>query len=197
MENGLFEIKIVLIGDTGVGKSSIMLRYVADNFKEDSDSTIGTSYMGKIVSVKDSMVKVNIWDTAGQERYHSLAKMYYKDADAAILVYDITNSESYYGMLNWYEEIKENGGQDITIAIAGNKEDCFEHETVSSEEVNEFADQIAAFYIKTSAKSNIGIEQLFKCIIEKVYRINHKSLSSRKSFSVTKTNKNKKGSCCT
>ena len=88
-------VKVVLLGDSGVGKSSIVLRFVADNFKADADATIGASYMGKMMQYYDKSIKFNIWDTAGQERYHTLAKMYYRDANAAIMVYDVTNPDSF------------------------------------------------------------------------------------------------------
>ena len=108
MQGTVPQVKVVLLGESGVGKSSVMLRFVTNNFKIEPDSTVGASYMGKILQFNEKMIKFNIWDTAGQERYHSLAKMYYRDADVAIIVYDITNSESFQGMKKWYNEVKQN-----------------------------------------------------------------------------------------
>ena len=159
--------KVVLLGDSGVGKSSIVLRFVADNFKADADATIGASFMGKMMQFNEKSIKFNIWDTAGQERYHTLAKMYYRDANAAILVYDITKPESLEGLKRWHEELKENGPKDIIKVIAGNKEDLVEQEAVSFEEVSAIAKQIGAACKKTSAKTNYGIEQVFKEIASK------------------------------
>lgn len=162
------QVKVVLLGDSGVGKSSLVLRFVADNFKNDADATIGASYMGKILQFNDKMIKFNIWDTAGQERYHSLAKMYYRDANAAIMVYDITKRDSFEGLKRWHKELQEFGPKDIVITIAGNKEDLVETEAISQEEVKEFASSIGALYRKTSAKTNYGVEQVFRDIATKM-----------------------------
>ena len=169
MEKPPLQIKIVLVGDSGVGKSSIALRYVTDTFKTDSEGTVGASYMGKIINLNDTLVKINIWDTAGQERYHSLAKMYYRDATAALLVYDITNSDSFNAVKRWYNELMQNSEENLIIAIAGNKEDLVDNETITYEEAMKFADSINAMYRKTSAKNNYGIEQIFKDIILSIF----------------------------
>ncbi|CAG9334898.1 unnamed protein product [Blepharisma stoltei] len=168
MQSGQAQIKVVLLGDSGVGKSSLVLRFVADNFKIDSDSTVGASYMGKSLQFNDKTIKFNIWDTAGQERYHSLAKMYYRDAQAAIITYDITKRESFEGLKRYYRELQEFGPKDIVINIAGNKEDLVETEAVPPEEAKEFASSIGAIYRKTSAKTNYGVEQMFRDIAAKV-----------------------------
>lgn len=168
MQKAPTQVKVVLLGDSGVGKSSLVLRFVADNFKVDGDATIGASYMGKILQFNDKMIKFNIWDTAGQERYHSLAKMYYRDANAAIMVYDITKRDSFEGLKRWYKELQEFGPKDIVITIAGNKEDLVETEAVSQEEAKEFARSIGALYKKTSAKTNYGVEQVFRDIATKM-----------------------------
>lgn len=160
---------MVLLGDSGVGKSSIVLRFVADNFKGDEDATIGASFMGKMMQFNEKSIKFNIWDTAGQDRYHTLAKMYYRDAQAAILVYDITKSASFHGLKRWNEELSENGPKDLIKVVAGNKEDLVEAESVNPAEACEFAEEIGAIYKKTSAKTNYGIEQAFKEIASRVY----------------------------
>lgn len=162
-------LKVVLLGDSGVGKSSIVLRFVADNFKGDEDATIGASFMGKMMQFNEKSIKFNIWDTAGQDRYHTLAKMYYRDAQAAILVYDITKTASFLGLKRWNEELSENGPKDLIKVIAGNKEDLVEAETVNPTEVREFAAEIGASYKKTSAKTSYGIEQVFKEIASSIY----------------------------
>ena len=169
MSKAPIQVKVVLLGDSGVGKSSIVLRFVADNFKSDAEATIGASYMGKILQFNDKMIKFNIWDTAGQERYHSLAKMYYRDATAAIIVYDITKRDSYEGLKRWHKELTENGPKDISIIIAGNKEDLVQAEAVPPEEAMGFARSIGAQYKKTSAKSNEGIEQVFRELAGKMF----------------------------
>ncbi|CAG9328688.1 unnamed protein product [Blepharisma stoltei] len=156
------QYKIVLLGDQGVGKSSIVLRFVKDDYNEEQNATVGASYTGKILQVNDKIIKFNIWDTAGQERYQSLAKMYYRDANAAIMVYDITKRSSFEGILRWYKELKEFGPKNIVICIAGNKEDLVEMEDVQPSEVKELAKSIGAIYRKVSAKTSYGVEQMFK-----------------------------------
>lgn len=169
MNKAPVQVKVVLLGDSGVGKSSIVLRFVADNFKSDGEATIGASYMGKILQFNDKTIKFNIWDTAGQERYHSLAKMYYRDANAAIMVYDITKKGSFEGLKKWQKELADFGPKDIAIIIAGNKEDLVESEATSPEEAKAFAKSIGALYKKTSAKTNYGVEQIFRDLAAKLF----------------------------
>ena len=196
MDKPPLQVKIVLLGDAGVGKSSIVLRYVTDSFKTDADGTVGASYMGKIVNFNDRLVKLNIWDTAGQERYHSLAKMYYRDANAALLVYDITKHESFDGMKRWYNEVKQNSNPDIIVAVAGNKEDLIENETITQEEAVNFADSINGIYKKTSAKNSYGIDQLFKDIVFGVFPEICQKSQSKSSLILEKDIKKKKNNCC-
>lgn len=197
MEKAPIQLKVVLLGDAGVGKSSIVLRYVTDNFKTDADGTVGASYMGKILTINDTMVKLNVWDTAGQERYHSLARMYYKDADAALLVYDITKHDSFDGMLRWHKEVVENSKSNIVIAVAGNKEDLIDYETVALEEINSFVKSINAVFKKTSAKSNHGIEDLFNEIIYRLHpEIKNKPTNKPSIKLENQESKSKKKGCC-
>ena len=162
MQRNHVQAKVVLLGDSGVGKSSLVLRFVADSFKADGEATIGASFMGKVLQFVDKSVKFNIWDTAGQERYHTLARMYYRDANAAILVYDITVPESFQGLRRWHEQLVEHGPKDIIKVIAANKDDLIDKEAVPIEEVKEFAKQVGAIFRKTSAKTNYGVEQIFR-----------------------------------
>jgi len=201
MSRNPVQVKVVLLGNSGVGKSSIVLRFVADNFKADAEATIGASYMGRMLQFNDKMMKFNIWDTAGQERYHSLAKMYYRDANAAIMVYDITNPESFQGLKRWHSELQEFGPKDIIVAIAGNKEDLVETEMVSQQEAQQYAQSIGAIFKKTSAKTNYGVEQLFKEIATKICPDIETAApqARRETVSLKKTepsDTNKKKGCC-
>lgn len=162
MQANKVNLKVVLLGDSGVGKSSIILRFVADNFKADADATIGAAYMGKIMQFSGKSIKFNIWDTAGQERFHTLAKMYYRDANAAIIVYDITKADSFEGLKRWYEELSQNGPRDLVKLIIGNKEDLVATEVVSPTEVAAYAKSIGAVFKKTSAKTSTGVESVFR-----------------------------------
>ena len=156
--------KVVLLGDSGVGKTCIIARYISGNFNENTTSTNGASYASKIVTYNklEKSLSLDIWDTAGQEKYKSLTKFFYKDAAIAILVYDITNKSSFENLKDyWYKEIQNNSGVNMVMGIAGNKCDLYEQECVSEEEAREFAKEIGALFGLTSAKSNTGVEKLF------------------------------------
>lgn len=155
------EVKVVLLGDTGVGKSSLVLRFVTNNFKPYSESTIGASFMSKLITVNSKPIKFQIWDTAGQEKYHSLAPMYYRGAAAAILVYDITRSSTFKTLQTWVEELKSKGPKDIALAIAGNKADLEENREVDRNTAFEYAERIGAIYLETSAKEDLNVQKIF------------------------------------
>lgn len=155
------EVKVVLLGDTGVGKSSLVLRFVTNNFKPYSESTIGASFMSKMIMVDGKPIKFQIWDTAGQEKYHSLAPMYYRGAAAAIIVYDITRAATFKTLKNWVEELKAQGPAEIAIAIAGNKADLADQREVESAVASAYAKQIDAMYLETSAKDDLNVHDIF------------------------------------
>ena len=155
--------KVVLVGESGVGKTSIITQFIEQQFNEDPQSTTCGAFSRKSVICDETKeIKFEIWDTAGQERYRSLTRMYYKDANAAILVYDITRKESYEQVKSyWYEEIKENSSPNIILVIAGNKADLIANEEVDEDESREFAKSIRAKFIRCSAKNVLGIEDIF------------------------------------
>lgn len=197
MQGNIPQVKVVLLGDSGVGKSSVMLRFVTNNFKIDSASTVGASYMGRTLQFPDKSVKFNIWDTAGQERYHSLAKMYLHDANAALLLYDITNKSSFEALKRWYEELKDVAPKNIIIAVCGNKEDLVTDEAISPDEAKEYAKSIGGFYRKTSAKNNQGIEGVFKEIAHRIYTDIDAEPSNKNSIALERhASKNNKKNCC-
>ena len=156
--------KIVLVGDSGVGKTCLISRFITGNFDANVNTTNGASYASKTVEFpqfKKSLV-LDIWDTAGQEKYRSLTKFFYKDALMVIMVYDITRRESYDNVKNyWYKEIQENGEKNVVFGIAGNKSDLYEEEAVPEKEAREFAQSVNAIFALTSAQNNSGVNQLF------------------------------------
>ena len=157
--------KIVLLGESGVGKTSIISRFINDTFEEGLVTTTGASYASKDMIFKDyqnQLVKFEIWDTAGQEKYRALTQIFYKDAGIAILVYDITNEESFEEVKNyWYEQLKESAPKNIVIGLAANKSDLFDKEKVSEEKARTFAKEIGAIFKLTSACTSVGVEELF------------------------------------
>ena len=158
------QCKVVLLGDSGVGKTCIISRYISGSFDSNSASTNGASYASKSVTYEDlnKSLLLDIWDTAGQEKYKSLTKFFYKDAAVAILVYDITIRQSFDNIKNyWYEQIQMNGDKNMVLGIAGNKCDLYESEAVPEAEAREFAESIGAIFGLTSAQNNTGINELF------------------------------------
>ena len=164
----LLTIKTVLIGDSGVGKTSIIKQFSNDEFDPECVSSIGGQYNSKKMTINDKEIKLDLWDTAGQDRYRSLAKIFYQDAKIIVFVYDITSIKSFEGIKNyWYKQIQSNSDKEAILALAGNKSDLYINEEVKTQDAKEFADSIGAIFQTTSAKSNIGIDLLFKNIVKK------------------------------
>ena len=156
--------KVVLLGDSGVGKTCIIARYISGSFDKNSPTTNGASFCSKNVRFEqlDKNLLLDIWDTAGQEKYKSLTKFFYKDAAVCILVYDVTRKESFDSLKDfWYSQLKENSDPDIVLGVAGNKCDLFENEQVKEEDARKWAKQIGAVFELTSAQNNTGINDLF------------------------------------
>ncbi len=157
-------VKVVLLGDSGVGKTCIISRYISNTFDANSASTNGASYTSKKISYDDlgKQIVLDIWDTAGQEKYKSLTKFFYKDAQVCILVYDITLKQSFDNLKDyWVAQIKENADKNLILGVAGNKSDLYEEEAVNEKEAREFAASIGAIFALTSALNSSGISELF------------------------------------
>jgi len=167
------DIKVVLLGEPGIGKTSIITRFTADAFHEDVISSTSAQFYIKSVDFPNEKKSLNfqIWDTAGQERFHSLAKLFYRDAKVICLVYDITVKSSFENMISyWYEsEVKKNVEGNPIFAVIGNKFDLYENRDVQDEEAKEFAKSINAIFQYTSAKNSSGIEELFEKIGKKYF----------------------------
>ena len=176
------ETKIVLLGEQNVGKSSIAQRYCKNIFSDKHVATIGGAYFQQKVQTKGgNSLLLHIWDTGGQERFRAMASLYYKDATAALLCYDVTNKESLSNLNYWIEQLKENGtsqtGEPIIICIAGNKCDVPPSEKkVSFDELRIFAkENNVEIFMETSAKSDIGIKELFGLLAQKIYESQNKT----------------------
>ena len=167
--NQLENFKVVLLGETGVGKTSIISQFIDSTFQEDLQASTGGTFSSKtLVYDNGKTLKFEIWDTAGQERYRSLTRMFYKYAGAALLVYDITNNLSFEEIKNyWTEQIKEAAPQDIILAIVANKSDLAEEEQVDEGEARNLAKELGALFCSTSAKNRNGIDDLFIQIAKK------------------------------
>jgi len=167
---GQAHFKLVLLGNAGVGKSCIVLRFVRDEFSEYNETTIGAAFLTKNLFLEDCNVKCELWDTAGQERYRSLAPMYYRGAQAAVVVYDITSRESYDGAKTWVNELRRRGDPSIVICLCGNKADMRDRRKVDAEEAREYAAEGGMLFVETSAKDSSNIERLFLDVARKVPR---------------------------
>jgi len=166
--NKIFQYKLVLLGESSVGKSSLVLRFVKGQFLDFQESTIGAAFLTQTVCLNDTTVKFEIWDTAGQERYHSLAPMYYRGAQAAIVVFDITSSESFEKAKSWVAELQRQGSPNIVIALAGNKCDLANKRAVQASAAQAYADDNGCLFMETSAKSNTNVTELFVAIAKKL-----------------------------
>ena len=174
----LYEIKIVLLGDQAVGKSSLVNRFCSGNFDDKYKSTIGGAYLQKEVTLKNGdILKLHIWDTGGQEKFRSMASLYYKDSVAAILVYDISNPESFESLSFWVKELRENVENDnFVISVAGNKNDLpFEEKKVAYNQAKSFMkDNGITIFYETSAKIGNGVKELFTGLAQEVYEVQKK-----------------------
>ena len=163
-------IKLVLIGNPGVGKTCISSRYIHQKYMEPEGSTIGASYFQKYLKIDGKKIQLDIWDTAGQEKYRSMGKMFYKDAYIVLFVYDITDKESFNDLKKiWYEEIKKSGEKNSIYGVVGNKMDLYLNEQVNEEEARKWADEIGAIFGLVSAKTGDCINALFENAVKKYF----------------------------
>jgi Ras-related protein Rab-11A len=179
--------KVVVVGDTAVGKSNLLSRYVKNEFNRESKSTVGVELSTKVYQINETLVKVNIWDTAGQERYQSITAAYYKGAKGAFIVYDTTRIETFESIDKWYNEIKSLSDKNIVMMIVGNKSDLKLLRQVSYEEAISKAESLSKDFhnldipfLETSALQSINIEEAFKKLIMEIYIQTIKSNLNRK-----------------
>ena len=167
--------KVVLLGEAGVGKTSIISRYIKQKFDPEYITSLTSQFLRKIVEFPDNKkITLDIFDTSGQEKYRSVAKFYYRHARAVIFVYDITSTKSFKEMKEyWYEQIKEVDIENFIIAIVANKNDLYEEREVQDEEGEKFAQQIGGFFVSTSAKNDSGVNDLFDNIAKKILDPNY------------------------
>lgn len=190
--NKICQFKVVLLGESAVGKSSLVLRFVKREFHEFQESTIGAAFLTQTVQIDDTTVKFEIWDTAGQERYHSLAPMYYRGAQASLIVYDITSKDSFLKAQNWVRELQRQANANIVIALVGNKLDLASKRSVENSEAKEFADENNLLFMETSAKTAINVVEVFTAIATRL----PKGDQEQRPQPLPTPNKDKKSGCC-
>jgi len=164
------QFKIILIGDAGVGKSNLLLRYCKNEFNLESTTTIGVEFGNRMVTVENKLIKAQIWDTCGQEQFKAIAKTYYKGAAAVLLAYDITRRQTFLKAEKWYQDIKENVGTNVAMMLIGNKSDLKHLREVKPEEAQAYAEKRQMSYMETSALDSSNVELAFQGIITEAYR---------------------------
>ena len=200
--------KILILGDSFVGKTNMLKRFLHGEFDTNTKETVGVEFGSKNFTLgeNESIVKAQIWDTAGQERYRSVTKAYYKGAKGALLVYDITRRNTFDNVDNWLIDLKTNGDKDILIILIGNKSDLVENREVSVEDAKSKAEQYGIAFLETSAKSGDNINKAFNELIEQVYNANISMLQENEEVEENNENginlvnkneeENKKKGCC-
>ena len=172
MSHHQYLLKYIIIGDSGVGKSCLLLQFTDKRFEASHDLTIGVEFGARMISIGDKQVKLQIWDTAGQESFRSITRSYFRGATGALLVYDVTRRETFEHLQSWLSECKENSNMDLTILLIGNKSDLMHARVVSTEEGKEFADKHGLMFMETSAKTAHNVDDAFvntaKTIVGKI-----------------------------
>lgn len=159
---GLNKYKLVFLGEQAVGKTSIITRFMYDTFDSNYQATIGIDFLSKTMYLEDRTVRLQLWDTAGQERFRSLIPSYIRDSSAAVVVYDITNRSSFLNTTRWIEDVRQERGNDVVLALVGNKTDLADKRQVSLEEGEQKAREHGILFIETSAKAGYNIKALFR-----------------------------------
>ncbi|KAM3274638.1 hypothetical protein ACQJBY_043587 [Aegilops geniculata] len=165
-----YVFKVVLIGDSAVGKSQLLARFARNEFSLDSKATIGVEFQTKTLQIDNRTVKAQIWDTAGQERYRAVTSAYYRGAVGAMLVYDMTKRQSFDHMARWLEELRSHADKNIVIMLIGNKSDLGTLRAVRTEDAKEFAERESLFFMETSALEATNVEKAFMTGLEEIYR---------------------------
>ncbi|KAF3531664.1 hypothetical protein DY000_02036248 [Brassica cretica] len=174
-----YVFKVVLIGDSAVGKSQLLARFARDEFSLDSKATIGVEFQTRTLTIEEKSVKAQIWDTAGQERYRAVTSAYYRGAVGAMLVYDITKRETFDHIPRWLEELRAHSDKNIVIILIGNKSDLEDQRAIPTEDAKEFAEKEGLFFLETSALNATNVENSFNTLMTEIFNtVNKKSLSS-------------------
>ena len=173
--------KILILGDSKVGKSCFLTRYADKTYQEDYLSTIGMDYKIKNYELENGdIIKLYIWDTAGQDRFRSITSNYYKGADGIILIYDITKQETFNNVRNWITSIKEEAPAKVVLILVGNKVDDEKNRAVPKSEGEKIADEYNLPFLECSAKSDINVTETFDVLVKKIVEINPKNKQGQK-----------------
>ena len=197
--------KVVLVGDSFVGKTNIMSKYIKNEFHEDSKATVGVEFGSKQFTIEGHLIKAQIWDTAGQERYKAITSAYYKGAKGAFIVYDITRKQSFESVEKWVNDVTAVADQKITIILIGNKSDLEDQRQITKEQGQEKANKLELAFLETSALSGENLDKAFDMMMNEVYKKCHEEMLAEGDIDIIEGGKdinleNKKGeekkTCC-
>ena len=202
-----FLFKMILIGDSSVGKSNILLKYLKDEFDPNSKATVGVEFGTKNIILNNKKIKAQIWDTAGEERYRSITSAYYKGAKGAFIVYDITRRNTFDNIDKWIVDLKTNGDKNISIVLIGNKSDLEDKREVKKDEGVKKSEECKTAFLETSALNGDNIYKAFDELIEQIYINHYSNIEEEKEMEIDKgvnlneenqkeENNNKKKKCC-
>ena len=180
-----YEFKIILVGSIAVGKTAILTRYISNEFENSHKSTLKIEFKTKIININNMVqAKLVIWDTCGDEKYRAITRQYFKDANGVLLVYDITNKESFDNIKTWESEVKNNSPEDAVLFLVGNKTDNSKERVVTSQEGKKLAEDLGLFFIEVSAKNGDNIHILFEKISEEMIQLlqNNPELNKKESI---------------
>ena len=164
-----YKFKIVIVGDSGVGKTNLVKRFVQNSFNLNTQSTVGVEFFSNNYYVNDKLIRIEMWDTAGQERYKSITSAYYKGAIGALIVYDVTNISSFKNVDRWFYEIKDFSSKDIQVIMIGNKTDLIDKKEISTEMSQDKALELEIPVLETSALNASNVKEAFHLLIKEIY----------------------------
>ena len=199
-----FIFKVLMLGNSNVGKSSLFLRFVDDIWNDTFVPTIGVDFKIKTIEIDQKKVKMQIWDTAGQERFKNIISSYYRGANGILLIYDVTEKESFKSLSNWLIEIEKNGNKNVLKVLIGNKSDLEDKRVISFNQGKEFSDMYGLKFIETSAKKNLNVNEAFESLGREIMESNvdYKVSKQMKNKKITVSNardldvEKKEGGCC-
>ena len=200
-----YKVKIIIVGDSGVGKTNLITRFASDKFDQNSKATIGVEFIYKTLKINKDVFKIEIWDTAGEERYKSITSAYYKGAKGAIIVYDITSEQSFDNIETWIQEVKGKASNNLQILIIGNKSDLSKDRKVSSEQGIEKAKTLNLHLFEASALDKTNVNEAFNCLFKEMYldiknraraNMNNNEMENLSKGAVLNTENKQKKKCC-
>ena len=165
-----YKLKVVVVGDSGVGKTNLIKRFIVNIYNPNTKATVGVEFISKSYKINDQVFKIEIWDTAGQERYKSITAAYYKGAKGALIVYDITQKDSFENINKWMSEVRDKSSKDLKIMIVGNKTDLVNERQVSTEEALEKAKELGSPVMEASALDGSNVKDAFYDLLKEMYK---------------------------